>query len=109
MRAASLAAAGAAALALSACGGGGSSPPKHHIHLTAFERQGKAVFIANCGGCHQLADAGTNGGAGPALTSPATASHVREVLADGPSFMPANIVTGAKAAAVAAYVAAATK
>ena len=112
MRAASLAAA-VAILALAGCGGGGggrgSSQPDHHLHLTAFERRGKALFVPTCGGCHTLQDAGTNGSAGPAFTSPFTAARVREAIADGPGFMSENLLTGAKAAEVAAYVAAATK
>jgi len=107
VRAASVAAA-AAILALTGCGGG-STPPRHHVHLTAFERRGKATFIYTCGVCHTLADAGTSGSAGPAFTSPLTASRVREAIADGSSGMPANLVTGPSAAEVAAYVAAATK
>jgi mono/diheme cytochrome c family protein len=106
VRAASLAVA-AAILALAACGGG-SSPPHHHVHLTAFERRGKTLFIPTCGGCHQLADAGTDGVAGPALDTPWPASRVREKIADGAGLMPPGLVTGRAAAEVAAYVAAAT-
>lgn len=110
MRAASLAAA-VAVLALTGCGGSGGSkaPPQHHIHLTAFETRGKAIFIADCGMCHQLADAGTSGTAGPALAGSWAAPLVRETIANGIGGMPANLVTGRKAAAVAAYVAAATR
>ena len=107
MRAASLAAT-VAILALTGCGGG-SPAPRHHIHLTPFERHGKALFISTCGMCHTLADAGTDGTVGPALDSPWQASRVEETIADGPGDMPAGRVTGADAAAVAAYVAAATK
>jgi mono/diheme cytochrome c family protein len=107
VRAASVAAT-VAILALSGCGGG-AIPPRHHVHLTAFERRGKALFISNCGVCHELADAGTTGQAGPALDSPWLASRVRETIADGPGMMPAGLVTGRAAEAVAAYVAAATK
>ena len=107
MRAASLAAA-LAILALAGCGGSGSPPPKHPIHLTAFERSGKTLFIARCGGCHTLADAGTGGMVGPPLDSPWQASRVEEVIADGPGGMPVGVVTGEDAAAVAAYVTAAT-
>ena len=107
MRAASLAAA-VALLALTGCGGGSVAPP-HPVHLTAFERHGKALFIPTCGGCHELTDAGTSGTAGPALTSPREASRVHDVIADGPGMMPEGLLTGANADAVAAYVAAATK
>jgi mono/diheme cytochrome c family protein len=77
--------------------------------LTALERRGKALFISKCGGCHELADAGTSGAAGPALASPWSASRVRETIADGPGMMPEGVVTGEQADAVAAYVAAATR
>ena len=95
-----------AILALTGCGG--SSEPKHHVHLTAFERRGRTLFIPTCGVCHQLADAGTSGAAGPALDTPWLASRVRETIADGPGVMPAGRVSGRAAAEVAAYVAAAT-
>ncbi len=107
MRAASLAAA-LGIVALSGCGGA-STPPRRHIHLTAFEQRGKALFIPTCGPCHQLADAGTSGSAGPALTSPLTASVVRERIANGSGVMRPNLLSGRSAAEVAAYVAAATK
>ena len=107
MRAASLAAV-AAILALTGCGGGSPAPP-HHVHLTAFERRGKALFIRKCGTCHTLADAGTGGIAGPPLDSPWQASRVQETIADGPGGMPDGLLTGQAAAEVAAYVAAATK
>jgi mono/diheme cytochrome c family protein len=108
VRAASLALAAAATI-LGFAGCGGSSAPQHHVHLTAFERRGKALFIPTCGVCHQLADAGTSGSAGPALTSPWQATRVLETIADGPGMMPDGLLSGQKAAAVAAYVAAATR
>jgi len=103
-----LSAAAAAALLVVLLGCGSSSAPHHHVHLTAFERRGKTLFIPACGICHQLADAGTSGSAGPALDTPWLASRVRETIADGPGVMPAGRVTGKDAAEVAAYVAAAT-
>jgi len=107
VRAASLAAT-AAILALTGCGGG-TAAPRHHVHLTPFERHGKTLFIRTCGRCHTLADAGTDGMVGPALDSPWLASRVEETIADGPGGMPVGLVTGADAAAVATYVAAATR
>jgi hypothetical protein len=100
-------AAAAGVLVLAGCGGG-SSPPHRHIHLTAFERRGKALFIAKCGFCHTLADAGTTGNVGPVLDSPWERSRVLETIADGPDGMPAELYRGKEAAEVAAYVAAAT-
>ena len=107
MHAASAAAA-IAILALGGCGGS-SSAPRRHVHLTPFERRGKALFISTCGACHTLADAGTGGAAGPALDSPWRASRVEETIADGPGGMPADLLSGTEADEVAAYVAAATK
>ena len=108
MRAASVAAAGAI-LVLAGCGGGSTPPPRHHINLTAFERRGKALFISTCGVCHTLADAGTDGTAGPALDDHLDASRVRKTIADGSGAMQAGLLSGTAAAEVAAYVAAATR
>ena len=101
-------AAALAVVALAGCGGG-SSRPHRTVHLTAFERHGKALFIQTCGACHALDDAGTGGIAGPVLDSPWQAARVEETIADGPGEMPAGLLTGRAAAQVAAYVAAATR
>jgi cytochrome c5 len=108
VRSVSLAAA-VAILALAGCGGSGdSTTPHHQIHLTPFEKHGKAVFISTCGACHKLGDAGSSGTAGPALTGSWSAPRVRLAIAKGKGAMQPNLVTGRNAAAVAAYVAAAT-
>lgn len=71
--------------------------------------QGKQLFQQNCGTCHTLADAGTNGKIGPPLDSLKPDEQV--VLGaiknggTGSGTMPANIVTGQDAEAVSAYVA----
>jgi mono/diheme cytochrome c family protein len=106
VRAASAAALAVGVLLLSACGR--SQPPHRRIHLTAFEQRGKALFIRTCGTCHTLPNAGTSGIAGPPLDQPWAASRVREIVADGPGQMPAGLLGGRAADAVAAYVAAAT-
>jgi len=81
--------------------------------------QGKKLFIANCGGCHKLADAGTQGTTGPDLDGAFAGpreqhfklSTIKQVVYDqiyhpAPAgLMPAKIVTGADASSVAAYVA----
>lgn len=110
MRRASLAAA-VAILTLAGCGGSSGAPTTTHdqIHLTPLEQHGKEVFVSTCGGCHTLADAGTSGTAGPALTTPLRAAFVLATIVHGKGAMQGNIVTGRDAAAVAAYVAAATK
>lgn len=51
---------GALALALSGCGTGGYSDG-------GSQGAGKQLFVQACGGCHALADAGTNGNIGPNL------------------------------------------
>jgi cytochrome c6 len=52
--------AGALALALSGCGTGGYTSE-------GSQGTGKQLFVQACGGCHTLADAGTNGKIGPNL------------------------------------------
>jgi cytochrome c2 len=82
--------------------------------------QGKKLFVLNCGGCHKLADAGTQGTTGPDLDGAFAGpreqhfrlSTIKQVVYDqiyhpAPAgLMPAKIVTGTDAASVAAYVAA---
>jgi mono/diheme cytochrome c family protein len=101
----------AALLLLAGCSG--SSTPAttpQTITLTEQEQRGKQLFVSNCGPCHSLADADTHGSAGPGLDDhPWRTVTVREVIASGPGLMPAELVTGADADAVAAYVAAATR
>ena len=68
---------------------------------------GKAVFEANCAGCHTLADAGATGAVGPNLdeSKPDSASVAAKVTAGGggmPSF--AGQLTPEDIANVAAYV-----
>ena len=50
---------------------------------------GKVVFTSNCGGCHTLADAGTNGNIGPNLDDPPRSSElVTERVTNGKGAMP---------------------
>ena len=80
-------------------GGGGAS---------AQLAQGKTLFQQNCGTCHTLANAGTNGKVGPVLDQ--VKPNMKLVLSAikngglGSGTMPANIVTGKDAQAVATYV-----
>jgi cytochrome c6 len=55
-----VACAGALAFSLSGCGTGGYS-------TEGSQGAGKDLFVQRCGGCHALADAGTNGNIGPDL------------------------------------------
>ena len=68
---------------------------------------GKTAFVATCGGCHTLKDAGTNGNVGPKLDSlaPLTVARVANQIANAAPTMPAKLLTGQDAANVAAYVA----
>jgi mono/diheme cytochrome c family protein len=68
---------------------------------------GKDLFASTCGGCHALAAAGTTGTVGPNLDDlqPDQAT-VQAAIQDGPGAMPANLLTGAQARQVAAFVAA---
>jgi cytochrome c2 len=79
--------------------------------------QGKQLFTTKCGGCHRLADAGTQGTQGPdldgALAGPRRQkfklSTIKQVVYDqiyhAAPPMPRELVKGAEAASVAAYVA----
>jgi len=70
--------------------------------------QGKTLFQQNCGTCHTLANAGTNGKIGPVLDQ--VKPDMQRVLNAikngglGSGTMPTNIVTGKDAQAVAKYV-----
>jgi len=80
----------------------GSITAKATTHLS-----GKDLFATKCGSCHTLAAAGTSGAIGPNLDQ--TKPPKSEVLGDiaaGPAVMPANLVTGKDADAVASFVAA---
>ena len=118
----------AAALLLAGCGTGGLA------HRQADVARGKQLFTQRCGSCHTLADAGTQGKVGPNLDAAFAAarqqgfaqSSIQNIVLDqirfpvtkpagvitGPNGqeqpvqgMPANLVKGADAQDVAAYVA----
>jgi mono/diheme cytochrome c family protein len=65
------------------------------------------LFVQSCAACHTLADAGAKGIVGKSLdTTRPSASIVLKTLAVPPNNMPAGLLSGAGARAVAAYVAA---
>jgi cytochrome c553 len=68
---------------------------------------GKTAFVATCGGCHALKDAGTSGNVGPDLDSlaPLSVETVAKQIENGGGAMPPKLLTGQDAANVAAYVA----
>ena len=80
-------------------GGGGEA---------AASAEGKQIFTQSCGTCHTLSDAGTNGNVGPDLDQlkpdKARVESAIENGGAGSGAMPADIVTGAEAEAVATYV-----
>ena len=108
-----------AVLLAAGCGTGGLASPGGDT------TRGKELFKSKCGGCHTLADAGTPGKLGPNLDNAFAAdrkqgfkeSTILEVVyqqiqypgekrpGDPTVQMPANLVTGDDADAVAAYVA----
>jgi cytochrome c6 len=100
-----------AAFALGGCGTAGLSDENVDI------AQGKLLFVQQCGRCHALAEARTPGTIGPnldeAFAGPTEEgfeeSTIREVVRGQIDFptppMPEDLVTGADADAVAAYVA----
>lgn len=77
--------------------------------LNAMQRRGADVFATTCRGCHSLAASNANGLVGPSLdyVQP-SAAQVRSVLATGSQgaygVMPAGLLNGDDAKAVAAYV-----
>jgi mono/diheme cytochrome c family protein len=115
------------AVAVSACGGssGGSSSSSESTPMTSASAPattaagaggavtaaaGKKVFEANCGSCHTLAAAGTNGNVGPNLDdlAPDMATVVHQVT-NGGGGMPAfgSQLSQAQIQSVAKYVASA--
>jgi mono/diheme cytochrome c family protein len=65
----------------------------------------ETLFVQTCGACHRLVAAGTEGGVGADLDEKRRSRDaVLRAIADGPGNMPAALLTGAKAEAVAAYV-----
>jgi len=70
------------------------------------EQPAKKRFAVTCGTCHTLADAGTSGTFGPDLDDlrPERA-RVLAAIEAGPGSMPAGLLEGAEAEALAGYVA----
>ena len=70
--------------------------------------QGETIFADNCGSCHTLERAGTNGSVGPNLDDAnPDAATVEATVRDGEGTMPAfeGTLSDAEIKAVAAYVA----
>lgn len=94
------------------------------LNENADTDKGRDLFIAKCGECHYLSEAGTTGNLGPDLDAAFAASrnagmdqdtiegvvtdqisHPRQTDPADPSYMPPDLVTGQDADDVAAYVA----
>ena len=91
----------AAALALAGCGGSSSGKAQHYSVSAA-----RSQFKATCGLCHTLADAQTNGSVGPNLDQlgpPYVTVYAQ--INEGGGGMPAGLLHGKDAQAVATYVA----
>ncbi|MEK6325939.1 MAG: cytochrome c [Actinomycetota bacterium] len=100
-----------------ALGQEGSSDASGEGSVSASDQQGLELFQINCGACHTLAAAGTDGVVGPDLdlrfgTGPksqlqkSTYSTVLATIENGlGGRMPAGILQGAQAKAVARFVA----
>jgi mono/diheme cytochrome c family protein len=92
----------------------GSSDASPEGSVPAAEQQGLELFQINCGACHTLAAAGTDGVIGPDLDlllgtgakNPGVVDRVYSAIVEGRSGrMPKGILEGAQARAVAEFVA----
>ncbi len=94
--------------------GGESASPER---VAASDQEAKVLFQQNCGSCHTLARAGTDGIVGPNLdellgqgTPEANKTRVLNAIENGfdteefPGYMPAGIVQGQDAEEVADFV-----
>jgi mono/diheme cytochrome c family protein len=85
-------------------------PAEGEQPLSPQLEQGKALFTSNCGSCHTLDAAGTQGSIGPNLDeAQVDEAEVLQVIENGgrgSGNMPADLVEGEDAQAVAAFVAA---
>jgi mono/diheme cytochrome c family protein len=99
--------------AISKEGGGGASPER----VASSDQDAKVLFQENCGNCHTLARAGTDGVVGPDLddllgagTPDANITRVRNAIENGfntddfKGYMPAGIVQGQDAKEIADFV-----
>ncbi|MES1248980.1 MAG: cytochrome c [Actinomycetota bacterium] len=92
----------AAALVLVLAGCGGTARQRPASALTPAGM----LFGEKCGGCHTLAAADTHGSASKSFDElQPTAATVLQAIATGPGAMPAHLLTGADAQAIARFVA----
>lgn len=91
------------------------SPEASPAAVDASQQEAKELFVVNCGACHTLAMAGTDGIVGPNLDEllgatpdpEANVPRVESAILEGRSGrMPAGILQGSNATEVAEFVAA---
>jgi mono/diheme cytochrome c family protein len=109
----------ACALLGAACGSSSSDDSSSDSGSTASESteggddkapSGKSLFVNSCGSCHTLADAGTSGTVGPSLDDlKPTSAEALAMIKKGGGAMPAGILEGEDAQAVADYVGSVSK
>jgi mono/diheme cytochrome c family protein len=106
-------------IGLAACGGDDDGSATTATETTTDETTtddgttpvGREVFVANCGSCHTLSDAGTSGAIGPSLDGAGySEDQVAEQVREGGGGMPAfeDTLSDEEITEVAAYVAAAS-
>jgi len=94
------------ALTLAACGSAKGTSGKRSTNGGTPAVTGRTLFIATCGVCHTMADASTNGAVGPNLDDlQPSRETVQAQIDNGGGGMPAGLLHGQDAKAVAAYVA----
>jgi mono/diheme cytochrome c family protein len=77
-----------------------------NVAVASQDEDGKELFISNCGPCHTLAAAGTDGSVGPNLDDlEPDAARVLTAIQEAPGVMPEGLAEGAEAQAIADYVA----
>jgi mono/diheme cytochrome c family protein len=83
-------------------------PADEEQPLSALEERGRSLFVERCGVCHTFEPAGTAGAIGPNLGDvPLDREAVLRAIEEGglgSGNMPANLVSGEDADAVATYV-----
>ena len=105
----------AAAFGLIACGGGDSgsgasstpAPAQQTEGGAATASQGQTIFVQNCGTCHTLSAAGTDGNIGPNLDDASPDyEEVKTRVINGGGGMPAwkGVLSDAEIDAVSKYV-----
>ncbi len=103
----------AAVPVVSGCGGDDADearttpqPAEPEQPLSPQQERGRDLFVDNCGSCHTLEAAGTQGAIGPDLDElRPDRERVLAAIEQGPGAMPSNLVSGQEAEQVAEFVA----